>query len=149
MVPFPPKIFGFLIVMFTLTTGCERGTDAVTFDEFYRRFHQDSVFQMEHILFPMDGIPPMADSTFVEASFQWTPENWQIHRAFDFKNSDYEQNLDTFGDDAVVETIVHRSGKFGMMRRFARMDGTWYLIYCADMNPIKSKENGIKIEGGF
>jgi hypothetical protein len=121
----------------------------MTFDDFYRQFHSDSTYQMAHILFPMEGIPPMADSTFVESAFRWTEENWSIHRAFDFSNSDYEQKLEAFGEEVIVETILHRSGKFGMLRRFAKMDGAWYLIYCADMNPIKSRDRGVKIEGGY
>ena len=132
-----------------ILSACSDKSRPMSFEDFYERFHSDSTYQMDHILFPMDGIPPMADSTFNEAEFQWTMENWRLHRAFDFQDSDYEQQLDTFGEDVVVETIRHRSGKFGMMRRFARMDGEWYLIYCADMNPIKGKKSGIKIEGGF
>jgi hypothetical protein len=38
----------------------------------------------------------------------------------------------------MVERIVHQSGEYGMMRRFARLGGQWYLIYYAGLNSIES-----------
>ncbi len=131
---------------------CKRkpAADLSTFQGFYERFHSDSLYQMEHILFPLEGLPSVMDTTLANVpDFRWTESNWRMHRAFDFEGSEYEQTLATFGEDVVVEKIMHQTGAFGMLRRFARMDGEWYLIYFADMNPVKKLDSGINIEGGF
>ena len=35
--------------------------DINDFDSFYRSFHQDSLFQMSHIRFPLEGRPDQSD----------------------------------------------------------------------------------------
>ena len=39
----------------------------------------------------------------------------------------------------VVEYIVHKNGKFGMERRFAKFGDEWNLIYYAGLNRFSSQ----------
>ena len=108
------------------------------FRQFYQKFHQDSLYQVDHIIFPLEGLPDNADSlAFVEDNFHWERESWQMHRPFDFEFSDFVRQLEPIGGSIVVERIIHKTGQMGMIRRFSRLGDEWYLIYYAGMNRIK------------
>ena len=69
----------------------------VEFMQFHQQFLEDSIFQIEHVLFPLEGLPSNADSaTLATDNFRWLKEDWQIHLPFDFENSDYEQQFIPF-----------------------------------------------------
>ena len=120
-----------------------------SFVEFYERFHQDSAYQMEHIIFPLEGLPQQADSALIaEGTFRWQKEGWRMQRGFDLASSSFEQQLIPVSEDLILEKITHKAGDLGMQRRFARLGEDWYLIYYADLNRMKEKK-GINIEGGF
>lgn len=119
------------------------------FADFYERFHQDSAYQMEHIIFPLEGLPQQADSALIaEGTFRWQKEGWRMQRGFDLASSSFEQQLIPVSEDLILEKITHKAGDLGMQRRFARLGEDWYLIYYADLNRMKEKK-GINIEGGF
>jgi hypothetical protein len=114
-------------------------TDLSDFYAFYQSFHLDSTFQMEHIIFPLQGLPSNADSlTIARNDFYWQAEDWKPHRPVDFETSEYKREITPLSEDIVVEKIIHRSGQTGMMRRFVRMGDDWYLIYFADLNRVKN-----------
>jgi len=107
------------------------------FMAFYERFLSDSLFQIEHVHFPLEGIPDNADSADVaDGSFRWQRETWEMHRKFDPKQTGFKVQLETFGSDIVTEHILHESGDYAMRRRYAKMDGDWRLIYYAGLNPL-------------
>ena len=119
------------------------------FTTFYERFHQDSAYQMAHIIFPLEGLPQSADSaTVASGTFRWTPETWTIQHSFNLQSNDFDHQLRPIGDDVVVEKLIHRSGDLAIVRRFARLGDEWYLIYYAGLNNIRQGE-GINIDGGF
>lgn len=108
------------------------------FTEFYQRFHADSLFQIEHIVFPLQGLPDDADSlTIVTDNFRWQMEDWRMQRPFDFEMSDFRREILPVNENMVVEKIVHTSGEMGMVRRFAKVAGEWHLIYYAGMNRLR------------
>ncbi|MCB9285360.1 MAG: hypothetical protein H6563_14920 [Lewinellaceae bacterium] len=116
----------------------EPAADLGDFYSFYQSFHLDSAYQMDHILFPLEGLPANADSaTIANGDFRWQAEDWKLHRPVDYETSDYRRELIPISKDIVVEKIIHRNGQTGMMRRFARLGDEWYLIYFADLNRIK------------
>jgi len=127
------------------------------FDAFYQRFMSDSLFQMEHIIFPLEGLPDNADSATISSNtFRWERDNWVMHRRFDPQNSGFILEFIPFGDNLMVEKIVHRTGEYGMIRRFAKLDNEWNLIYYAGLNRMQPKpaandksSEGLDIEGGF
>ena len=113
------------------------------FEDFYKRFHWDSTFQMSRINFPLEGLPQDADSlTIANRDFQWQRQDWKIHRGFEALKDDFTQELIPFGTDVITERLIHVSGTVGMIRRFARLDGKWYLIYYAGLNRITPKGKG-------
>ena len=106
------------------------------FEEFYDRFHSDTVYQIEHIVFPLSGIPANADTLENVTSFRWEKESWRWHRHIDSSLTGFEQEWKILSPEMIVEKITQKSAGFGMMRRFAKMDNQWMLIYYAAMNPI-------------
>jgi len=121
----------------TTSTNFEEMVLPHDFVDFLDEFHGSEEFQMNHIRFPMQGLPSMmADSVDTE-TFRWTVENWVIHQGFDLDNEEFEQTFKLFGDDMIVEHIIHINGQTGMERRFSRSGESWDLIYYAAMNFIK------------
>lgn len=109
------------------------------FLDFYQRFLTDSLYQMEHILFPLQGLPDKADSSLLAKSdFRWQEQDWIMHRPID-QESGFSVNLRPVTDTYVQEDIRHESGLYGMERRFAYMDDGWYLIYYAGLNALNKE----------
>jgi hypothetical protein len=107
------------------------------FADFYQKFHSDSLYQAGHIVFPLEGLPDNADSlTIAGNDYRWLPENWKMQRQFDFEMSEYKREIVPLNENMVLERIVHQSGAFGMVRRFAKVGGEWHLIYYAGMNRL-------------
>jgi len=128
-------------------TACKNKTAGVPaavppdFIAFYERFLNDSLFQIEHVQFPLEGIPDNADSADVaDGNFRWERESWKMHRKFDPKQTGFNVKLQTFGSDIITEQILHESGRYAMLRRYAKMDGDWRLIYYAGLNPLAEAE---------
>jgi len=111
------------------------------FDAFYHQFHSDSTFQIEHIIFPLQGIPAR-DSSFVSSNetFHWQKDQWVLHRAFDDMGGSFKREFLNMGADLMIENIKHVNGRYGMQRRFAKYDDGWHLIYYAAMNELASAE---------
>ncbi|NNF36669.1 MAG: hypothetical protein HKN68_21385 [Saprospiraceae bacterium] len=99
------------------------------FYPFYDRFHNDSLYQMDHIIFPLTGEP--AEETLKGQEWTWPKEDWVMHKPFDdkgtFKRDWYAIN------SVIVEKISDSSGRFTMERRWAKMGGEWNLIYYKEM----------------
>lgn len=109
-----------------------------SFETFYERFHRDADYQMTHVTFPLEGLPSDADAeTIASGNFHWQEDEWELQRPFDLENSDFKREFIKFGDDLVVEKIIHQSGEYGTIRRFAKMGEEWYLIYYAGLNRIE------------
>ncbi len=137
---------GMLLLALLFLAACENNplrneSRKEDFGRFYTRFHQDSTFQLERIVFPLEGMPDNALSRDVNLqTFRWEKENWIIHRPVDFSKGTFKQELAGFGEDLIIERIVHQSGDYALLRRFSRMDGKWMLIYYAGMNPVQKEE---------
>ncbi len=88
------------------------------FLEFYKRFHSDSIFQIEHILFPL---AVKSDGT------KWTQEEWTMHKSFLDQEGFTSQLLNFEG--LITESITDRDKLFQLIRRFVKMDDEWTLIH--------------------
>ena len=133
------KPFFLFPILLVLAMGCKSPkADFTEFNQFYDQFMQDSVFQIQHINFPMEGVPDNAvaygDSL---NTFRWTAENWRIHRPVDFTKTKFEQVFQTVGDELIIENISDASTNYGMVRRWAKIGGQWSLIYYAGLNPLQ------------
>lgn len=107
------------------------------FEDFYLKFHEDSTYQVSHVLFPLRGLPTNADSlTVTNGDFHWQQEDWRLHQPFNPSNGEYFREFLSLSDELITEDIYTKDG-FGMQRRFMKTDGDWYLIYYSAMNKMK------------
>lgn len=101
-----------------------------SFAPFYDKFHSDSVYQLAHINFPLQGMPQRMDSTnLAKQDFFWDKESWVIQHDFDEKETGFTKSINAVSPTMVEEKIVDKSGQFGIVRRFIKLDDEWYLIY--------------------
>jgi len=108
---------------------------------FYQRFHDDSLFQLEHVIFPLQGIPAEADSaTIVDGRFRWEKEGWVMHHPIEDAGTQFARNFKKITDDLVIENISVAQGQYGMQRRFSKSGDDWYLIYYAGMNRLATED---------
>lgn len=107
----------------------------IDFQEFYLDFHTDSAYQMEHILFPLDGLPAADTATDRSGNFKWQKENWKLHSLDHFDPQTFTVERDITDSTLVTEYIRDKATGFAIKRRFAKFDDQWFLIYYAAMNP--------------
>lgn len=109
------------------------------FLEFYRRFHEDNAYQLEHIIFPLKGLPQSADSATIAAdNYFWQKEDWVLHRSYDYETGDFSRKFIRYTDELITEQIRHRQAGMGLVRRYARLGDDWFLIYYAALNNIST-----------
>lgn len=106
------------------------------FVEFYDRFHEDSIYQMDHILFPLEGIPSGSGAA-LEENFKWSKDEWFMHKPFDEGQTEYVRHIYALDSNIVIEKINLATNDYGMERRFSRTNNNeWQLIYYAAMNKL-------------
>ncbi|MEZ5057070.1 MAG: hypothetical protein R2879_08535 [Saprospiraceae bacterium] len=110
-------------------------TNLEDFNAFYMRFHRDTAYQAAHITFPLEGLPANADSlTFSSNDFKWNRSDWKYHQLLD--DEEFTRNFLILNEKMVSESIRLKNSNLGLVRRFAKMDGDWYLIYYAGLNQV-------------
>ena len=108
---------------------------------FYQRFHDDSLYQMEHVIFPLQGIPSAADSTTIsDDNFRWQQEDWVMHHPIEDGGTQFSRSFKKISNEMVIENIRIAGGQYGMQRRFSKSGDDWYLIYYAAVNRLASNE---------
>jgi hypothetical protein len=110
------------------------------FLDFYKKFHEDSLYQIAHITWPLQGESSVpVDSTHNEKRLtSWELKNWKMHHLVDFSSGDFRQDFQTVGDVLVIEKIGYRAANFGLERRFALNDkNEWELIFYSDIMELK------------
>lgn len=132
-----------LLIGWTACGSGERPTAAFTateqelpadFLQFYERFHLDTAYQMQHITFPLAGVP---DNRPFAEQFRWERTDWIPHRPFDLDASNMERRFSRLDAQTIQEVLLHPQERAGMLRRFAKLDDEWYLIYYAGMNRLR------------
>ena len=107
------------------------------FEEFYKKFHKDTTFQLGHISFPLAGSPAMVDTLVVtDIPFFWEKDQWEYHRAFD-PASQFDRSFIVLGPELINERYQHRELPLIMERRFAKTSDGWRLIYYSAPAPGK------------
>ncbi len=110
------------------------------FRKFYENFHRDSIFQLNHIHFPLEGIPEKETEDTDFGNFYWKKENWNLHRPFNAMDGSFIREFHPVGENIVIENILHTEANYGMQRRFSKDGDDWYLIYYAAMNKLVEPE---------
>lgn len=104
---------------------------------FFDRFHEDSVYQMEHILFPLEGLPASTGDgdTLTTTRYFWQKADWKKHNHFTDPGRNFEQWYEVL-DERIIEHWIQLNGtNLCMKRRFAKLDDGWFLIYYQGMRP--------------
>jgi hypothetical protein len=114
------------------------------FVEFFDTFHSDSVYQMNHILFPLEGLPNAKnlDDTVPTKRFYWQKKDWKKHNPFTDPSHQFDQWFEIINDRVIEHWIQMKNSNMFIHRRFAKLDDGWYLIYYAGLRPVtrESKE---------
>ena len=98
------------------------------FIEFYNKFHEDSLYQLSHIAFPIKKNPKESSSEM------WTEDNWVMHHSFSNSGGMFRRDFSTM-NKMVIEKIIDANGFFEMERRFGKLIDGWNLIYYNIDNP--------------
>ena len=131
------RLLVILIFSFLLFTQCKSPDNKETvtqslpedFRSFYNQFHTDSVFQIQHITFPLDGIKKANDGPAdILVAIKWQKNGWDLHKPFNDHNGTFERRFSIVGL-IIIENINDRNNYFSMERRFALIDGEWHLIF--------------------
>lgn len=100
------------------------------FVSFFEKFHSDSIFQMKHIAFPLEGMTNSLDSNPDSlVPYEWRKNEWKLHREFDNYENIFTRNFYLFDEGIVIEKISGVDGLFQMERRFSKLNDGWNLIY--------------------
>ncbi len=100
------------------------------FLNFYQKFHADSNYQMEHIIFPLAG---KSDST------KWEEATWIQHKPFDNSTNEFERQFSNF-QGIVIEKIVSKDNSYFIERRFSKSGETYNLIYYKVFNAFENSD---------
>lgn len=103
------------------------------FTAFYEKFHDDSLFQIQHCVFPMEGLPDQADSLLDRESFRWTADMWRMQHRIP-ADSKLKTEYSSLFETMITERILDEEKGLGMERRFAKIGDEWELIYYVGMN---------------
>ncbi len=107
------------------------------FPAFYRQFHADSLFQIQHISWPLAGLTSQetAHGVWEKKPTYWEKASWRFQRPVDFSTGEFKQTLTALEGHFVVEVISYaQATNYALERRFMRRnDGSWELVYYADM----------------
>lgn len=113
----------------------------VDFQVFYELFHRDSGYQMEHIVFPLEGLPDYAEpSDLSDGKYFWQEEEWEIHRQRPDGDEEFQLEWLRPADGVIVERLRHKQRPMMTERRFAKIGGEWLLIYYAGLNTYRQAE---------
>ena len=113
------------------------------FVAFFNQFHEDSAYQMAHVIFPLEGLPNSTgdgDTTSTTRYF-WQRADWKIHNHFTDRGHNFEHWYEVSNDRIIEHWMQMKGTNLYMWRRFAKLDDGWYLIYYQGMRPMsKDKE---------
>ena len=112
------------------------------FVAFYDRFHTDSQYQMDHIIFPLEGLPNSTGDgdTLSAQRFFWQRDDWKKHNHFTDPSHQFEHWYEVLNDRIIEHWVQMKGTDLVIRRRFAKMDDEWFLIYYAGMRPLKKEE---------
>lgn len=103
------------------------------FVDFYKRFHEDSLFQVAHIQWPLAGkeIERGADGALqLAAGLGWRPETWAFQRLPALNTGEFVRDFEPMGSDLMIEKITTTGDvKYMILRRWAKLSGEWRLIF--------------------
>lgn len=109
------------------------------FNDFYLRFHEDSAYQMAHINWPLEGLPnaKSPEDTIPPEYFFWQKATWKKHNHFTDPGNNFQQWFEMKGDRIVEHWVLMKGTNMYIVRRFAKLDNGWHLIFYQGLRPTK------------
>ena len=107
-----------------------------SFQDFYHEFHTDSLFQLQHVTFPLPGLT--SDSSGTLKHTYWTAESWVLHHRPQLSPNHYHHTFQVT-PLRITEIIKTKSYDFSMLRTFTKDHDTYYLSYYKEMGPQEIK----------
>lgn len=105
------------------------------FDQFYYKYHSDTLFQLRHTKFPVQGRMIHNEDFDTKTPIVRHRDGWMIHTLDGFNDDEFVRTLTPVGDDLVVEEIIQLQTNFKIVRRWEKVEGKWFLIYYATYDP--------------
>ena len=101
------------------------------FNTFYNKFHDDSVFQIDRVKFPLKGYA--MDTS--ESQLAWEKNSWVMHRNTiqDIDTSQFKINVEKT-EYLYKEKVFIEGGGFASERIFKQINGKWYLVSFIDVD---------------
>jgi Domain of unknown function (DUF4348) len=102
------------------------------FVDFYEKFHQDSVFQLAHIQFPLpEQTPERAEDGSISLKLNWSKEEWKIQTLPPLNTGEFLREFTPMNENLMLEKISTTSPEiqYSIDRRWAKMGGEWMLIF--------------------
>lgn len=112
------------------------------FVEFYNAFHTDSQYQMDHIIFPLEGLPhaETTSDTVTTQRFFWQRDDWKKHNHFTDPSGQFDHWYEVLNDRIIEHWVQMKGTNMVIHRRFAKLDDGWYLIYYTGLRPKEESE---------
>lgn len=101
------------------------------FLDFYMKFHQDSLFQIAHIIFPLKE---------KENGDPWLKEEWIMHKSFDDHGGQFERQFVNL-KGIIIEGISSGNGMVTIERRYIENGDSYSLIYYKTTNAFNNSED--------
>jgi len=106
---------------------------------FYHNFHQDSLYQIDHILFPLQG--QRSDSLGQNNSYAWSDTTWKLHHPISFLGTTYEQVFQ-IAPGFITDIVYSEKYNLSMIRRFVRTSNSYQLVFYKEMGPVIESSSG-------
>ncbi len=95
------------------------------FDNFYQRFHKDSLFQISRVQFPLKG-----EKVNLKGNSAWKKEKWMMIKGTANEINRNEFNVKTSKKaDSYFEGIYCKNCGFSFEMEYRLINGKWYLVY--------------------
>ena len=107
------------------------------FVSFFNQFHEDSSYQIDHINFPLEGMPATTGDgdTIPTERYFWQKENWKKHNRFTDPGGNFDHWYVVVNERIIEHWIQMKGTNLYMKRRFAKFEDGWYLIYYQGLRP--------------
>jgi hypothetical protein len=95
------------------------------FDNFYQRFHKDSLFQISRVQFPLKG-----EKVNLKGTSPWKKEKWMMIKATANEVDRNEFSVKTLKkSDSYFEGVYCKNCGFSFEMEYRLVNGKWYLVY--------------------
>jgi len=104
-------------------------TSIENFDEFYDKFHKDSLFQISRLKFPLKGGPDGDNNE------KWTKKNWSMLKTkiYDVDKSQYKVSYKRDKKSFTEKIWIEDSG-FEFECKFELIGNQWFLTSAFELN---------------